>query len=146
MFLDTVNKSIAVVLGESKTTTDCDITTAFSDGTKVITTGVSGAFNTVTAFIDGSFDAVSNGINPVTIVVPPAAGISRRVKQISIFNNDTISHNVTVRYIDGVTIRILWESILAAGQLLYYGDETWNAPASASESAEAALYWTFVAG
>src|ERR1019366_2069339 len=99
MILDTINKSIAVVLGESKTTTDCDITTAFSDGTKVITTGVSGAFNTVTAFIDGSFDAVSNGINPVTIVVPPAAGISRRVKQISIFNNDTISHNVVVQYI-----------------------------------------------
>ena len=55
MILDTTSKVIQIVLGEAKTTTDCDISAAWAD-------------QTTTAFTPGSTLAVSNGTSIVTAV------------------------------------------------------------------------------
>lgn len=103
MILDTTLKSIRVVLGEAKTTTDCDVTASYADQT--------GA-----GFLPGNNDTVTNGTTPVTIVLAPTkAGVQRSVQEITVHNNDTVPHTVILQLDDNATIRIFRQATVPAG-------------------------------
>src|ERR1035437_2633321 len=113
MYLDAITKSISVVLGEARGAADCDITVAYEDITS-------------TTFLSGAADFISNGTTPVLIVASPAAATQRRVREINLYNNDNISHTVTVYYVDGANQRVIWSGVLAPAAILNYNGGTWN--------------------
>ena len=107
MILDTTSKVLQIVLGEAKTTTDCDLTASWTD-------------NTTTAFTPGSTLGASNGVTAVTLVAAPASSTQRDVFEVTLHNNDTVTHNVTLQVFDGTNTRIIMkQTILAGGDFRY---------------------------
>jgi len=105
--LDATTKSLRIILGEAKGTLDCDIVAFW------------GA-QTGTGFQPASNDLVSNGTTAVTVVPAPGAGEQRQVNEVRLFNNDTITHNVTLQFDNGGTIRVLEATPIAAGGEFLY--------------------------
>ena len=58
MNLDTTSKIIQIVLGEPKTTNDCNVTCAYADSTS-------------STFVLGNNNVNSNGVSAVTVVPAP---------------------------------------------------------------------------
>src|ERR1035437_2852177 len=109
MTLYAKNKSIKIVLGEAKTTSDCDVTAAYADVTS-------------TAYTDGSSDGVSNGVTATVVVASPAASTQRRVKELTVYNADTVPHTATIQYVDGASTRVLWKGLMTVGAFLMYAN------------------------
>ncbi len=110
MILVSTSQSITVVLGEAITTNNCDLTAAYSDVTS-------------TTYVDGANDSVTNGTTPVTLVASPAASTQRRVRELTFYNNDTVSHTVIFKYVDGANSRVIYSGVIASKQLLFFGAE-----------------------
>lgn len=107
MILDTTSKVLQIVLGEIKTTNDCDIAAAWTD-------------NTTSTFTPGSTLSTSNGTTVVTVVAAPAASTQRDVMEVRLHNNDTVTHKVTLQLFDGTNTRIMMQqTILAGGDFVY---------------------------
>ena len=108
MILDATTKSLTIVLGEAKTTTDCDLTASWGD-------------QTPDEFVPGNNTLVSNGTSSVTVVPAPAvAGIQRQVQEVTAYNNDTVSHTLFLREHDGANTRVILEATLAPGASFRY--------------------------
>ena len=108
MILDATTKSLTIVLGEAKTTTDCDLTASWGD-------------QTLDEFVPGNNTLVSNGTSSVTVVPAPAvAGIQRQVQEVTAYNNDTVSHTLFLREHDGANTRVILEATLAPGASFRY--------------------------
>lgn len=121
--LDTPTKSLRIVLGEAKGTLDCDILAFWGAQTS-------------TGFVPVANDLVSNGTTAVTVVPAPGAGEQRQVNEVRLFNNDTITHNVTLQFDNGGTIRVIEAApVLAGGEFLYTPSST-NAASGGGGSAE----------
>lgn len=118
--LDTPTKSLRIVLGEAKGTLDCDILAFW------------GA-QTGTGFQPAANDLVSNGTTAVTVVPAPGAGEQRQVNEVRLFNNDTITHGVTLQFDNNGTIRVMEAGpVPPGGEFLYTPSSTntagqWNA-------------------
>lgn len=92
MILDTTSKVLRIVLGEAHTTTACDITTAWAEEA------------VPNKFTPGNTNSHSNGVTPVTVVAAPSsAGFCRDVREVRLFNADTVTHTVTLQLFDGST-------------------------------------------
>lgn len=100
MNLVETTQELRIVLAEAKTTTDCDITASYAD------------YN-VNNFTLGLNALHSNGTTPVVVVAAPAFETERQVKEIRLFNNDTVAHTVTLQLFDGTTV---W--VVAPGKVL----------------------------
>lgn len=95
MNLDTTLKVLQIVLGEAKTTNDCDVTTSYAD-------------STTSSFTLGNNNVKSNGTTVVTVVAAPGdSATQRQVKEVRLFNNDTVSHTVTLQLFDGTSTWII---------------------------------------
>lgn len=103
MILDSAFRSLQIVLGEAKTTNDCDITACFA------ATTATGTFQT---FLQHE---VSNGTTAVTVVNAPAVGTQYICNEVRLHNNDTVSHTVTLRLRDGTTNRTVYTGVVASG-------------------------------
>lgn len=106
MILDSSVRKLQVVLGEAKTTNDCAVVTSWFDS-GVTPNG-------------GPQLANTNGTSVVDIVAAPATGYIRQVNELTVFNADTVSHGVTVRYNDNGTTYTIVKVTLAAGTSLTY--------------------------
>jgi hypothetical protein len=115
MILDTTSKLIEAKCGEADVTTQCEYTTAYED--------ISVAAGT---FVPGASDGSLNSTTNVTLVASPAGSTQRRVKEISIYNADTVNHTVTVSYYDGTNTEILVYCTITPGQTLWYGGGSWT--------------------
>lgn len=111
MILDTVNKVIEVILGEAKTTNDCEYTADFVDTANGL------------SFVPGATSGLTNGVTLITAVAAPGANLQRQVKALTIYNSDTVGHNVTVRLYDGTNRRRFITVALAVGQSLVFTPE-----------------------
>lgn len=109
MILDATTKSIELDLGEAHTTNAIPITVDYVDLTTTTTT-------------PGCSDTASNGTTAVTIVSAPAASTQRKVNYISVYNADTVSHNVTIQLNNNSTLRSIIVVSLGSGQTLQYTD------------------------
>lgn len=112
MNLDTTTKLLRIVLGESKTTNDCDITASYADSQLPANFGL----------IEQS--EKSNGTSPVTVVSAPAAFFQRQAKEIRLFNNDTVSHTVTLQLYDGTNAFVVQQQTIVPNGLFLYTPET----------------------
>jgi hypothetical protein len=109
MILDATTRSIEVVLAGAITTNQLNVVSEWVDMTSTTTTGDATTANT-------------NNTTAVTVVAAPAASTQRRVLGMSIYNADTVSATVTVRYNDNATIYPIIKAALPAGYTLQYTD------------------------
>lgn len=114
MLLDTTTKSLEVLLGEATATTECAINADYDD--------VTISLGNPSGFVAGASDGATSGVTAVTAVAAPGANVQRRIRSLSIYNADTISHTVKVRLNNSSTLRLLTQVTLAAGQSLTYAD------------------------
>lgn len=107
--LDSINKSIQIILGGAVTTNELDYFASFIDVNPE-------------QYVPISSDGVTNGGTAVTAIAAPTTKIQRQVKLITVFNADTVSATVTVRLNNNGTFRILVKIALAADSTLVYTD------------------------
>lgn len=74
------------------------------------------------AFVPGANDGTLNGTSSVTLVAAPGSGVSRTVRLISLYNADTASVTVSVRYTNSGNHRLLAKVTLAAGEAFVYDE------------------------
>jgi hypothetical protein len=104
--LVSIADSLEIVLGEAKTTNDCDIVASYAD--------------VPNSFELGKNNLKSNGTTAVTVAAAPVGGVQRQVKEITLFNNDTVTHLVTLRLNNAGTFYIIkQQSIGVGGQFIY---------------------------
>jgi len=106
LVLDATSKSLRMVLGEAHTTNPVDFTVAYADAT-------------TTTFAEGGGPAQSNGTTNAELLAAPGASTQRVVKEITIYNNDTVSHVVTLYYRVTATDYVFYKETLAAGAWAY---------------------------
>ncbi|MDE2233592.1 MAG: hypothetical protein KGJ90_05830 [Patescibacteria group bacterium] len=111
MLLDTTTKSIKASIEAAAITTNPVYSTTYAD--------IAAA-----AFTPASSDGALTGTTAVTVVASPAASTQRHVKEIHIYNLDSVTHTITVQFIDGASTFTLAQVIVPAGNFLRYGQET----------------------
>lgn len=102
-----ITESIDAVLSAAVTTSQLVCYAAYRD----ITT---------TAYTPGSERSVTNDTTDITLVASPAAATQRVIDYASVYNNDTASATVTIKYDIGGTESILWKGTLAVGEKVEY--------------------------
>lgn len=113
MILDSTTRKLQVVLGEAHITNALAVVTSYFD---------SGATPS-----GGPSLSNTNGTTAVDIVAAPASGYIRQVNELTVFNADTVTHNVTVRYNDNGTTYTIFKASLAPGYTLTYSKAlNWN--------------------
>lgn len=122
MILDTTSKTLEIILGEAHTTSAMVYNVDYAEVT-------AGAF-----VLAGQTAGATNGTTAVTALSSPAgATTQRKTLFISVFNADTVSHNVTVRTYDGTTRRNVVTIAVGVSQSLMWMPETgWQVGAVAS--------------
>ena len=123
--LDATTKSVVVVLGEVKTTTDCDLTAAYADITS-------------STFTPGSVDATSNGTTKVSLVAAPASSTQRVVREVSLYNTDTVTHTFEFLLDDNGTYRVFDAGSVPAGSRYIYAFTGTQGPTGATGASGAA--------
>lgn len=102
LVLNTTNKSIEILLGASGTTNQLQYTAHYADAT-------------TTSFTEGSNDGLTNNTTAVTMVAAPAASTQRIIREITVYNADTVAATITVRLNSGGSYRIIHKGSLAVG-------------------------------
>jgi hypothetical protein len=113
MILDATTKSLEVKLGGSVTSNQLPVMVSYAD----ITT---------TTMIGGEYDIVTNDTTAVPILAAPGVSTQRQVKNITIYNADTVDASVIVQLNNNGTARIICKRTLACGETLEYGSFGWN--------------------
>jgi len=108
--LDATTKSLEVVLAGAITTSQPDI---MCNAVDLLDSdqSVSDVVNT---------DIAANSTTAVTIMAAPAAGHTRVVKSLTVYNKDTVDATVTLRKNDNGTFFIITKTTLAPGETLVY--------------------------
>lgn len=108
MNLTSQTQSLQIVLGEAKTTSDCDITASWAE-------------MTIGTMLLQNSALKSNGTSAVTVVSAPAhAQTWEQVKEVRLHNNDTVIHKVSVLLnVSGTTFIVLQSSVAAGGDFVY---------------------------
>ena len=113
MLLDSSNRSLELIMGEAMTTTNPMAVTDWA------------AISTTAAPVPATTTVSANGVAAVTLVAAPVSG-QRKINNLSIYNVDTVSHVVTVRYNDNTTLYTIVKETLAIGDTLHFTDtEGW---------------------
>lgn len=105
--LDTTTRTLQALLSGSVTTNQLNTTTSYSDAT-------SGSFTGATTVIN------TNNTTAVTLAAAPTASVVRTIDSVNIFNADTVSQTVTIRYNDNGTFYPIVRSTLLTGETLGY--------------------------
>jgi hypothetical protein len=65
----------------------------------------------------------SNGLTDVDILTAPSLGHQYIIDTISIYNKDTVLHNVTIKYDVSTVEKIIYKGDITSGGLLYYNND-----------------------
>jgi hypothetical protein len=109
LILDSTTKSLKAVLSANVTSTQPDFAVAWAD-------------NNGSDFTEGSTDGVLNNTTDITLVSAPASSTRRLVRNIFIYNKDTASVTVTLKYDNNGTQRVFRKITLAAGETYTFKD------------------------
>lgn len=126
MLLDTTTRSIQVVLAGAITTSQLKVTADWADMTATATT-------------PGSTVVSTNSATPVAAVVAPAASTQRKINVMTIYNADTVSATVTIRYNDNGTFYPIVTIAVPAGYTLFWTDVAGWVVMSAAGSIQAGV-------
>jgi hypothetical protein len=107
MILDSSTRSLQIKLGEAMVTTHCDIVVCW-------------AATSAAVFAPAADQTASNGTTAVTVVAGPTDGTVRQVSEVRLFNNDTVTHLVTLQLLDGAQVRIIRKLSVLTGEHFVY--------------------------
>jgi hypothetical protein len=111
--LDTINRSLTLVLSAAKTTNDMPVTVTYSDRSQ-----------TGTLPVEGSNLTTSNGTSVRTICAAPASStIIRGIEYVSVYNADTVVQTVNISVLDTATYYTVIKCTLAVGDTLTYSPQ-----------------------
>jgi len=91
--------------------TECSVTVTYAD-------------TTATTFVEGMYPIQMDGTNFVTILPAPASGTRRVVKSVMFFNDDTMTHTVTLYLTDNSTNYPITKITLPPGSSWASDDQT----------------------
>lgn len=109
MICDATTRKLQGLLSGSAATTNPVVVVDWVDLTTTTTTG-------------GCTTSSLNGTTAVDIMPAPAASTQRKVNAVTLFNSDTASVTVTIRYNDNATLYTLVRITLLTGETLCYSD------------------------
>jgi hypothetical protein len=115
MNLDSVQKSIKVVLSEGKTMAECDIVASYTD-------------NGPGMVLNASNDTTTNGATPVTAIAPPPQNVERTVTEVLVFNADSVNHTAAIVLAIGAANRVMQEGVIQPGETLIYSTPPRSGP------------------
>lgn len=125
MILDATDKSIEIVLGEARVTNNLPVNVSF----KYVDTSCLLTPQQQVAELGGANDTNTNGTTPVTILSAPSAPdaatlqYQKVVTEMSVVNEDTVPHTVTIRLNHAGVYRTYFQVTLAVGDQLQYSEE-----------------------
>jgi hypothetical protein len=106
VILDQYTRSLEIVLGEAHTTRPCDVICCY-------------ATSSSTAFQPALVMGHTNGTTAVTLLAGTISG-AQIIQEVRLWNNDTVTHNVTLRVNDGTTTIIIKAASVSAGDGFLY--------------------------
>lgn len=77
---------------------------------------------TTSAYTPGNQFGNTNGTTDVVLCSAPAASTQRVIDHIMICNRDTVSHTVTVRFVDNTTEYNIFTAVIASGDMIQYNE------------------------
>lgn len=107
MIFDAITRKLQAVMSSAVTTTNPTVTCTWAD-------------NTSTATTPGCTVSNLNGTTAVDIIAAPAVSTQRQTLTINIYNKDTVSQIITVRYNDNGTNYEVQKVTLGVGETLVY--------------------------
>ena len=107
--LDSVNKSLLASLDTTVTTANLVFTSHYADTSSSVDV------------VEGSNDGTINSTANVTIVASPESGKRRLVTFVTVFNPDSATANVNLKYNNNGTHRQIAKIVLQPGET-WYGD------------------------
>ena len=119
LVLDSTAKSITTTLGA--TSALVKYTVNYGDSTS-------------TGMVEGNQLSVSSGTGVVTICSAPASLTKRLIRNITIYNGDTIPHTVTMSLLVTATSYIITKQIIPAGRAWSFGEGLNVLPSGATAS------------
>ena len=118
LVLDSTAKSITSILGASSALVN--YTVSYGD-------------STATGMTEGVQLAVSNGTNVVAICNAPGDALTKRlIRNITVYNGDTVTHTVTLSLLVTATNYIIIKQIIQAGKSWSFGEGVNVLPSSAT--------------
>lgn len=112
--LDTVNRSLTLVLGGAQATAPLQIVVSYSDQTSSTYLGSTQLTN-------------SNGTTAVTICSAPIASVIRDIDMVTVLNTDSVSQVVTIQLLDtATTYKIITVTLLIGDKLTYTHGSAWQ--------------------
>lgn len=114
MILDLTTKKLQVVLAGAITTNQLQVNASWGDTQSGDT------------FVPGATSALTNSATPVDIVAAPSALTQRTVREVTVFNADTVAATVTVQTVDGANTRINTTATIQSGETLMFANGVWN--------------------
>lgn len=106
MILSSTDHKIQVVLGGAVTTNQMPYTVSYIDGS-------------ITEYTPTQGFGTTNSTTAVDLITGPATG-QRRMQHMTLYNADTVSAVVTVRYNNAGTTYVMWKGTLQVGDTLQY--------------------------
>jgi hypothetical protein len=114
LILDSTLRKLEIVLAGAITTNQLPFVASYVDITP-------------TTFTPATNDSATNSTTAVDMVVAPPASTQRQLKFVNVYNADTVAANVTIRFNDNGTTRILVKTSLNSGDTLQFMDtEGWS--------------------
>lgn len=77
---------------------------------------------TTSLYTPGNQFGNTNGTTDVVLCSAPGASVQRVIDHIQIRNADTVSHTVTVRFVDNTTEYNVFQAVIASGDMIQYSD------------------------
>ena len=112
--LDTINRSLTLVLGGAQATAPLQIVVSYSDQTS-------------STYLGSTQLANSNGTTAVTICSAPVASVIRDIDMVTVLNTDTTSQVVTIQLLDTATVyKIITVTLLVGDKLTYTHGSAWQ--------------------
>jgi hypothetical protein len=111
LVLDSTSRTLRATMADPADETECSVTVTYAD-------------TTATTFVEGMYPIQMDGTNFVTILPAPASGTRRVVKSVMFFNDDTMTHTVTLYLTDNITDYPITKITLPAGASWASDDQT----------------------
>jgi len=112
--LDTINRSLTLILGGAQATAPLQIVVSYSDQTS-------------STYLGSTQLANSNGTTAVTICSAPVASVIRDIDMVTVLNTDSASQVVTIQLLDTATVyKIITVTLLVGDKLTYTHGSAWQ--------------------
>ena len=111
LVLDSTSRTLRAKMSDTPSSVQCSVTVTYAD-------------TTATTFVEGMYPIQLNGTTLVTILPAPTSGTRRVVKSVMFFNDDTMTHTITLYLTDNITDYPITKISLPSGASWASDDQT----------------------